>query len=129
MGAFASCSYARVNEEGVRSQAALQLDCEPELLKLENVDGPGSGVARYEVRGCGKTTTVDCTEDKSQVHCVHVAASRGSTENGSGDVARPVAGALAGCACGSLFGRSRHTTETPSSSPSPESTTPQRNKR
>ena len=130
-GAFAACSVAHVDEAQVRTSGADHLDCEEQLLKLENLEGPGSGVARYRVQGCGRTTTLDCVEEKSIVSCRHVSWSHGdSSGDGDGAVAGAVVGAATGCACGSLFGRSKGgSDETPSTAPSPMSTTQQRNRR
>ncbi len=131
VGAFASCSFASVNEAGVRAQGADHLDCEEQLLKLENVAGPGSGVARYHVNGCGRTTTLDCIENKSGVLCRSVGGGHGDSAGSDGSgVGEAVAGAATGCACGSLFGRSKDNEESSTSgSPTPMSTTPQRTKR
>jgi hypothetical protein len=129
-GAFAACSVAHVDEAQVRTAGADHLDCEEQLLKLENLEGPGNGIARYRIQGCGRTTTLDCMEEKSQVACRHVSWSHGESGDADGEVAGAVVGAAAGCACGSLFGRSKDSNdETPSSSPSPMSTTPQRTRR
>jgi len=121
-----------LNEAQVRSEAAPQLDCEPDLLKLESVPGAGDGVARYVVRGCGQTRTLDCVEGRSSVHCKQAGGgSGGDSEGSSGDGAAVGAtAAAAGCACANLLARRHDTSSEPAStSTSPMSTTPQRSSR
>jgi len=130
-GAIASCSVTRLNEADVRNEAAPQLDCEPGLLKLESVGGPRDGVARYIVRGCGQTRTLDCVEERSQVHCRTAYGGGGSGDESSpaSDAAVATAVAATGCACASLFAHHRDASSAPAStSPPPVSTTPQRNR-
>ena len=131
-GAFLACSFSKVDMAQVKTSAAEHLDCDESIVKVENIDGP-SGVARYKARGCGRTTTLDCTETRGKVNCEGGAGNHGTDvqSDGTGDGAGEAIGeAAAGCACGNLFGRSSDNNENGSSgSSSPMSNTPQRNKR
>lgn len=116
--ALFACYAYRVDESQVKTIASGDMDCDPAFLKLETRTSATDGVASYEVHGCGRWRTYDCTEDPNgRVEC-KTWHRPGVTESDGGagsGVATGVAVAAGACACSKLFSGS-HSSD-PSSSP------------
>jgi hypothetical protein len=126
-----ACYAVHMDETQIRTIASQDMDCDEQLVHLENGESKYKNVARYVVHGCEKVRTYDCmTDADGRVTCDSIYKKTGDTaSNDDGDsVAAGVGAAAAGCACASLFGS--HSSDPPSSAPAsnPNSTPPQRNR-